>query len=385
MSEDEDMNFKPHCIGTKGFRAPEATMMDDYSEKSDIFSVGVMLFVMLTNEMPFRRVVCKNIHKYLAKYTYTLDPLYQLFCEKNNTYWIKNVRMSPNINHSAKQLIYSMVHSNPDHRISLKQIKNDQFYNTDFIPDDQLKQHIQTFITQLQSRNSHDDMYNQKNNSSQSISSLQLPGLITNSISTKPIAAFYDNSNKSISQQQNQLTIKEIPFWINENDTFYYTTTHYKPLLEVFYLYIKTVLNGCCRFYKQSQTLHCHTTVPFEVEFGITVYKSHEWNYWRNVWQSKSNEQTQISTIYTISINILKGIANHFYFIIRKMMQHPQIQKVVTGIPQILRTLKSTYTNDSISQILSDSTTNEKVSNFSRVAIAFVFCPFLWPDLYLSI
>merc|ERR1712014_398126 len=41
-----------HVVGTMGYIAPEA-LMGDYSPASDLWSIGVILYILMTGDMPF--------------------------------------------------------------------------------------------------------------------------------------------------------------------------------------------------------------------------------------------------------------------------------------------------------------------------------------------
>ena len=211
--------------------------MDNYSEKCDVFSVGVILFVMLTNEMPFRGAVCKTND---SNKQYVLDQIYKLFCEKNRKFWVRYVKMSPHIQDSAKNLIYLMLKPNPQHRISIQEIINDPFYNTNTLGDEQLQETIELLKLQSMSKNRiHYSQYQRNNNN--------------NSLMIK-YANSIDNSNDETKQEieEKKWTIDAIPFWIDEDDEFYYTTTNFKSIVDTLSQYVKTVLNGSCRFHKKS-------------------------------------------------------------------------------------------------------------------------------------
>ena len=95
------MTVKGHFVGTWGFVAPEGIKEQDYNEKCDIFSVGNILFMLLTSKKPFRRVIDKNLK------SFDLDPKYSMFLDKNDHFWEKYVEISPS--NDAKQLLSKML------------------------------------------------------------------------------------------------------------------------------------------------------------------------------------------------------------------------------------------------------------------------------------
>merc|ERR1711879_295038 len=52
--------MKTFRVGTKGYQAPEVLLRRGYTLKCDIFSTGVLLFVILTKHPPFRQAVSED-------------------------------------------------------------------------------------------------------------------------------------------------------------------------------------------------------------------------------------------------------------------------------------------------------------------------------------
>lgn len=49
-----DLPIKEKYAGTPGFVAPEVYMCQDYDEKLDTFSLGIILYFMLSGYLPFQ-------------------------------------------------------------------------------------------------------------------------------------------------------------------------------------------------------------------------------------------------------------------------------------------------------------------------------------------
>ena len=60
---ENDIYLFQRC-GTVGYVAPEVLKDQAYNHKADIFSAGVILFILLTGEMPF--IKCSNSDEILA-------------------------------------------------------------------------------------------------------------------------------------------------------------------------------------------------------------------------------------------------------------------------------------------------------------------------------
>lgn len=101
-------------VGTENYAASEILYSRGYNEKVDIFSVGVMLFVMLSNMHPFQRA---DHHD--PWYKYPLNGDWQ-------TFWRTHMRGSRKYQFSAveKDLIQGMLDPNPRTRYTLEQIFN---------------------------------------------------------------------------------------------------------------------------------------------------------------------------------------------------------------------------------------------------------------------
>lgn len=58
-------------MGTEGFQAPEVVQGEYDGKKIDVFSLGVILFVLFTGFTPFTSTKkCNQIYKYIIKKNY---------------------------------------------------------------------------------------------------------------------------------------------------------------------------------------------------------------------------------------------------------------------------------------------------------------------------
>ena len=93
-------------IGSINYLAPETLKDDSVSEKSDIWSLGILLYEMLHGFIPFQSQTSKDLLRSILKRGYTI---------------------STQISNSAKQLISSLLSIDPEQRPSLKQVLKSQF------------------------------------------------------------------------------------------------------------------------------------------------------------------------------------------------------------------------------------------------------------------
>ena len=67
--------FKPEegmnrCIGTMLYMAPEIARKKQYNEKSDMWAIGIVIFVMLTGRIPYREREPTKLNRLVKKGDY---------------------------------------------------------------------------------------------------------------------------------------------------------------------------------------------------------------------------------------------------------------------------------------------------------------------------
>merc|ERR1712157_87209 len=55
--KEQEAIMKTSYVGTRGYQAPELLKKKKYNKKCDIFSAGVVLFILLTGYPPFEQAV----------------------------------------------------------------------------------------------------------------------------------------------------------------------------------------------------------------------------------------------------------------------------------------------------------------------------------------
>jgi len=115
-------------FGTKGFRAPEVVLGREYTRSCDVFSLGVILFNIITHRMPFRSACVQDSYYYLIARN-TRDDW--------NTFW--NINKSP-ATPELRSLLEGLLCYQPRHRFSLKQVQEHPWYIQETYPDSALKE-----------------------------------------------------------------------------------------------------------------------------------------------------------------------------------------------------------------------------------------------------
>ena len=113
--------MKTTYVGTRGYQAPELLLDKAYNLSCDIFSIGVIVFILLTGYPPFEQATDK-------------DRWYKSMTKKNYEVFWKAHRASPLANNkAAKDLIQRMLSYDPKERISIADIKKHEWYNGKFL------------------------------------------------------------------------------------------------------------------------------------------------------------------------------------------------------------------------------------------------------------
>tara|TARA_B100000427_G_scaffold320651_1_gene320244 strand:+ start:732 stop:2063 length:1332 start_codon:yes stop_codon:yes gene_type:complete len=95
--------------GSPMYMAPEIMKYREYTNKSDLWSVGIIMYETLTGRLPFNSKTFYNLLKDIDK---------------------KNIVIPPDINltEDCKHLVYSLLKKNPDKRISWKDFFNHKWF-----------------------------------------------------------------------------------------------------------------------------------------------------------------------------------------------------------------------------------------------------------------
>lgn len=125
---DQEQLMDTFYVGTRGYQPPELLTKRKYTKACDIFSAGVVLFILLTGYPPFDQG---------HKGDKWFRPLYKGDCSK---FWAQHKGCG--VSKSCQSLIESMLCYKPDKRITIEQIKQHPWYNGDVYEPEQLKKEV---------------------------------------------------------------------------------------------------------------------------------------------------------------------------------------------------------------------------------------------------
>lgn len=126
INENPNETMSTTYVGTRGYQAPELINNKKYTKSCDIFSAGVVLFILLTGYPPFEQGSKKD--KWYR-------PLYK---QNPKKFW--NQHDGCGIDDECKSLLEAMLTYKPKNRITIDNIKKTKWYTGDVWSKAELKQ-----------------------------------------------------------------------------------------------------------------------------------------------------------------------------------------------------------------------------------------------------
>lgn len=310
---DADAVMKTTYVGTRGYQAPELLMSQPYDLSCDIFSAGVVLFILLTGYPPFEQAhITDRWFKPLVKGDY----------EK---FWKLHRSCSIANDPKVKDLLQRMFAFDPKQRISIAEIKKHPWYLDKVLEGKDLIRAL---------RNRHKEMELKRRKDARKAQDLQqslkinrdLPCPVCTSKNRKcaciEIALFPENEVESVV------------------DT--HTTADWKDIVNAFTQAVGkdgqvTLIPEQCKLVCTLKTVSSDSNQKINlVEFEVQIFKSREFrkppveiNNDNNV----DNEKVQTDdTVYVVRMHRLEGDLIEY----RKVKKYlfDSCAEVLTGLPQ---------------------------------------------------
>jgi len=331
FESDADTVMKTCYVGTKGYQAPELLLNRPYDLLADVFSAGVVLFILLTGYPPFEQAH-KNDRWFrpLAKGDY-------------RKFWDLHLGCPISNDEDAKDLLQRMLAYNPKNRITLAEIQEHKWFNGKFLEGKDMVKVL---------RNRYRQMEQKRRKDAKKLKDLE------HSL-TRAIEGLNDHET-------------EVPMYPAEEtegiwDT--YTTAKWKDV----YNAVNTVVHevaGNTTYNFADNTLWCSVKLqnPYLndasiVRFYVQVFRSREFEKKpieeggdseeeSNV-EMKTNEKAE--TVYVVRLRRLEGDVLDWKKILNKVI-FKKCSTVLTGLPRWART--------KLSQIKSKDLEEDDYTNF---------------------
>jgi len=121
FESDADDIMKTTYVGTRGYQAPELLLDQPYDLSCDVFSMGVVLFILITGYPPFEQAhYSDRWFRPLAKGDYAKFWKYHEGCSISNDL-------------ACRDLLEDMMCANPKNRITIAQIKKHDWFNGKYL------------------------------------------------------------------------------------------------------------------------------------------------------------------------------------------------------------------------------------------------------------
>ena len=126
FESDADAIMKTTYVGTRGYQAPELLLDKPYDLACDIFSMGVVLFILITGYPPFEQAhYSDRWFRPIEKGDYAKFWKYHAGCSISN-------------DAKCKELLEKMLCFNPKERITIAQIKKHPWFNNKYLEGKEL-------------------------------------------------------------------------------------------------------------------------------------------------------------------------------------------------------------------------------------------------------
>lgn len=137
MRKEKKISMKSH-LGTPGYMAPEISLRQEYSAKVDVFALGVVLFVCLSQRCPFKKALADPQFWYWNK----------IATKQWKVFWLAHQRRH-SFTDDQKDLIMKMLAADPQERLDIHEVIDHQWFrkNENILPtkEDYIKNMTQRY------------------------------------------------------------------------------------------------------------------------------------------------------------------------------------------------------------------------------------------------
>jgi serine/threonine protein kinase len=303
FESDSDTIMKTSYVGTKGYQAPELLLNRPYDLLADVFSAGVVLFILLTGYPPFEQA-----HKSDRWFRPLAKGDYRKFWELHSGCQISG-------DEGVKDLLQRMLTYNPKHRITLAEVKQHKWFNEKFLEGKELVKAL---------RNRYRQMEQKRKKDAKKLTDLQ------NSI-TRAIEGLNDHKAKVPFYPAGELE----GIW----DTF--TTAHWKDV----YNAVNTVVHevsGHTVFDFADNTLLCSVKLQNPslrgeslIHFHVQVFRSREFQNGPSTDSDSEEENTnkKAEVVHVVRFRRLEGDVLDWKKILNQVI-YKKCTTVLTGLPK---------------------------------------------------
>jgi len=298
--------MKTSYVGTKGYQAPELLLNRPYDLLADIFSAGVVLFILLTGYPPFEQAhKTDRWFRPLAKGDY-------------NKFWELHAGCQISNDPDAKDLLQRMLVYNPKNRITIAEIKRHKWFNGKFLEGKELVKVLRNRYRQMEQKRRKD---------------------------AKKLKDLQTSMTRAIEGLDNHET--EVPFYpLDEVEGVWdtHTTAKWKDV----YNAVNTVVNevsGHTTYNFDDDTLVCSVKLqnPYLhgeslVRFHVQVFRSREFQNGPTHRESDSEEDTHknTETIHVVRFKRLEGDVLDWKKVLGQVI-YKKCTTVLTGLPKWAR------------------------------------------------
>jgi len=257
FESDADAIMKTTYVGTRGYQAPELLLDKPYDLACDIFSMGVVLFILITGYPPFEQ----------AHYS---DRWFRPLAKGDGAkFWKYHAGCSISNDEKCKDLLEKMLCYDPKQRITIAEIKKHPWFNGKFLEGKELIRAL---------RHRHREMEAKRRRDARKIKDLQV-SITPNRSVTDPAVPVWDQEDMGVPEQ------------VLSNCYAHYDMNNIKEFFQLLSGLIGNTYHGATEYEPKEGRMTCTISkmerstaqqdakaVQQDYKFEVSVYASKEYN-----------------------------------------------------------------------------------------------------------